>query len=1102
MIRFSQILLLFAFTFPGLVFAQTGDKEARLLRFPAAYGNQVVFTYAGDLYSVPRSGGVARKLSNHSGMEMFAKFSPDGTQIAFTGQYDGNTEVYVMPSTGGAPKRITYTATLGRDDVSDRMGPNNIVMDWTPDGKEVLYRTRATTFNAFKGNLMKAPVSGELSSRIPLSFASWASYHTDGKTLFHNRVFREFRTWKYYKGGQADDIWMVDLTNGKTENLSNNSAQDIFPMYHNEKVYYCSDRDRIMNLFEYDLKTKQTRKVTQFTEYDVKFPSLNGDLIAFENGGYIYLYDLKTNQQSKVTVQVQEDFAVGRNKQMDATKNINGVGLAPDGARAVFSARGDIFTVPAKNGVVRNLTQSSNAHDRDMAWSPDGIWIAYVSDRSGEDEVYIQKQDGSEPATAVSSGGGPYKYRLLWSPDSKMILLSDRSQNLYYYDVQSKKKTNVKRSGEWEITDFSWSPDNKWIAYTNPNQLGTNRIHLYNLVDKTDRPATDEWYNAFNPRFSPDGKYLYFVSTRDYNPTYSNTEWNHAYVDMAKIYVLHLSNATASLFKNENDEVNSAAAETPKKEAPAAESKASAKDKAGAKPEQTKEPELTVKVDWEGIQDRVESLPLDAGNYFGLQPTKDGIYYRFAGFNKPGTVKYMEFKDKKEKSIGAFGTFILSHDHKKVLLSKGPAYYIEDAPKGELDPKNKLDMTDVKMTVDRKAEWSQIYYESWRQMRDFFYDPEMHGVDWAKIRDKYAALLPHVNHRNDLTYLIGEMIGELNVGHAYVNDGDRPERDIVSMGLLGGAFERHSSGYYQIKKILKGASWSSALKSPLNEIGLNIKEGDFIIAINGNSVKNMSNIYEGLVGKAGVMVELTVNSQASESGARKVYVKPVSSEADLYYADWIQANIDKVDKASGGKIGYIHVPDMGPAGLNAFSRYFYPQLEKEALIIDDRGNGGGNVSPMLIERLRRELVFGNSWRNGDRATTRPAQIHLGPKVCLIDQYSASDGDLFPYQFKHYKIGKVIGQRSWGGVVGIRGSLPFVDGGDLRKPEFAHFDPVKNEFVIEGYGVDPDIEVINDPYQEYLNNDTQLTRAVEELLKELKENPVKKLTIPPFPKKNK
>lgn len=1067
-----------------------GAQEARLLRFPTVSSKQIVFSYAGDLYSVSRAGGLARKLTNHPGYEMFPRFSHDGKQIAFTGQYDGNTEVYVIPADGGAPKRLTYTATIDRDDVADRMGPNNVTMAWTPDDQSIMYRGRSSSFNPFKGMLYKVPVTGGLSEELPFSVASWATYSADGNKLAMNRVFREFRTWKYYKGGMADDVWIYDFKTGKSENITSNPAQDIFPMYHKDKVYFLSDRDRTMNLFEYDTRSKQTKKVTDFKEFDCKYPSLGNDAIVFENGGFVYLYHLSDGKLEKVSITIADDFSSGRNKQVDASKLIHSYAISPDGNRVTFGARGEVFTVPAKSGVTRNLTKSPGVHDRNVEWSPDGRWISFVSDRTGEDEVFVQKQDGSEPAKQLTKGGGSYKFNPVWSPDSKFLLFGDRAQNLFTVNVNSGNRTLIFHSPFSEITDYAISPDSKWIAYREPGRARAfDVIKLFNLESEQRLTVTDQWYSSRNPKFSPDGKYLYFVSDRDFNPIYSSTEWNHAYGDMSKVYVVRLAASTKSMFEPEEDEVVIAEDTVKEKDAEAKKEKKS-----------TDQPD--VKVDPEGLSDRIESLPLGSGFYRNLQPVESGIYYFSGSIRTGGAVRFFSLKNKKEEEIGEFNVFLISQNGKKIIAKKGEEWFLEDLPTGKLAPKNRLNLSGLRYVTDVKAEWKQIYHESWRQMRDYFYDPKMHGVNWQAMHDRYAVLLPHVNHRNDLSYVIGELIGELNVGHAYVNGGDRPEVERIKLGMLGAVLEKDRSGFYKIASILPGLSWNKSVVSPLNEPGVDVEAGEFIVAVNGQDVRGMSNIYEALVGKAGQLVELQINKTAKEQGSRRVVVRPIADESKLYYQKWVDDNIAKVTKASDGKIGYLHIPDMGPDGLNQFARYFYPQLDKQALIIDDRGNGGGNVSPMIIERLLRRPALGAMMRNASVPTVKP-DAQIGPKVCLIDQYSASDGDLFPYQFKFYNIGPLIGQRSWGGVVGIRGTLPFIDGGDMRKPEFAHFAADGSGFIIEGEGVTPDIEVINDPHQEYLGNDTQLQRGIEELKKKLAEPGVKGVpAIPPFPDKSK
>ncbi|MEZ5198650.1 MAG: hypothetical protein R2764_20370 [Bacteroidales bacterium] len=530
------------------------QEESRLMRFPAIYGDQVVFTYAGDLYTVGKDGGVARKLTNDEGYEMFARFSPDGKQIAFTGQYDGNTEVFLMPAQGGVPKRLTYTATLSRDDISDRMGPNNIVMTWK-DGEHIVYRSRKESFNSFKGQLYLANVNGGLSEELPLPSGGFCSYSPDREKLAYNRVFREFRTWKYYRGGMADDVWIYDFKTKETVNITNNDAQDIQPMWFGDEIYFLSDRDRIMNLFVYNVESGETKKVTNYTEYDIKFPSLGNNSIVFENGGFLYNFDITSQETSKIPVTIANDFLFSRAEMKDASKMIDSWAVSPDAKRMAFGARGDIYSVPAEHGITINLTESSGVHDRNVEWSPDGKYVSYISDRTGEDEIYIQKQDGTEPAIQITSNSSNYKYNPVWSPDSKKLLWSNRLQQLQYVNIDTKDIILVEECPVGEIRDYSWSPDSRWIAYPLPTQEEMNRIWIYSLDTKEKKPVTDGWYASGDPSFSNDGKYLFFTSSRDFNPIYSWTEWNHAYRDMLNVYFVTLRKDVENPFQPENDVV-------------------------------------------------------------------------------------------------------------------------------------------------------------------------------------------------------------------------------------------------------------------------------------------------------------------------------------------------------------------------------------------------------------------------------------------------------------------------------------------------------------------------------------------------------------------
>ncbi len=1077
------------FTFLLLFLSATAfaNDEARLLRFPAIYENQIAFTYAGDLYSVPATGGIARKLTSHDGVELFPRFSPDGKHIAFTGQYDGNTEVYLIPSEGGIPKRLTFTATLGRDDVSDRMGPNNIVMGWKNNGKEIVFRSRMKMFNSFLGELFTVDKDGNMPEQLPLPRGGFCSYSPDDQKLAYNRVFREFRTWKRYRGGMADDVWIYDFKTKKIENITNNPALDIIPMWSGNKIYFLSDRDenQRMNLYVYDLTTKKTDKLTSFKDFDIKFPSLGKNAIVFENGGYIYKFDLAPNKLDKVTITIADDRVTGREEIKEVSKNVSNFEISPDGKRALFGARGDVFTVPAENGPTRNLTGTSGVHERSSKWSPDGKWIAYISDVSGEDEIYLESQDGSGSPVQVTKGNDTYIYQPLWSPDSKKLLWGDRRQRLRYVDIDSKQIKDVLQSKVWEITDYSWSPDSKWIAFNRPEE-NVNIICFYSIEKSEIYKVTDGWYAASQPTFSSDGKYLFFVSNRDFNPIYSWTEWNHAYQDMQRIYFVTLTKDVKSPFEPKSDEV-----EIKKEETKPAEPK---KDEKKDKPEEKKE--VAVKVDIDGLKDRIVGLAIQAAGYGNLASVGENLYYTRRGSKDEKTLLFLyDLSKQKETELGQIDGYEISADQKKMLVSQTGSYAIIDLPKGKINIEKKLNLSDMQVKLNHQQEWAQIFDESWRQMREYFYAPNMHGVDWKAMKEKYQPIVKHVNHRIDLTYIIGEMIGELNTGHTYVGGGDMPQAKRVQTGLLGAQVVKDKSGYFQIKKILRGQNWSNATRSPLTEIGVNANEGDFILAVNGQSTKDMPNLYEALVNTVGKQVKLKLNATASETGSRDVIVVPIADEANLYYFNWVEDNIKKVTEATNGKVGYLHIPDMGVGGLNEFVKYYYPQLQKKALIVDVRGNGGGNVSPMIIERLRREAAMITIARN-TIPTVNPDEMVWGPKVCLINEFSASDGDIFPYRFKQHKLGKLIGKRTWGGVVGIRGSLPLLDGGVLNKPEFSRYDLEGKEWIMEGVGVEPDIFVDNDPAKEFAGIDEQLNKAIEVILDELKTQEKK---VPPAPK---
>lgn len=1051
---------------PSIFAVTTG--EARLLRFPSTNGSEIVFSYAGDLYAVPVSGGEARRLTSFVGYEMFPKFSPDGKTIAFTGQYDGNTEVYTMPVRGGEPLRITYTATNKRDDLGDRMGPNNIVTGWTPDGSRIVYRNRIS--DGFTGKLYEVDKEGGLSQVIPLPEGGFCSYSPDGKQLAYNRVMREFRTWKHYKGGMADDVWIYNPAAKTVTNITDNVAQDIFPMWIGDEVYFISDRDKIMNLFVYNTKTKQTSKVTDFKEYDIKFPSSHGNTIVFENGGYIYTFNTDTKQAEKVNISLASDNALARNEIKDGAGYITAVSVSPNGERMAITSRGEVFDVPVNKGVTKNVTRTPGAHERMARWSPDAKSVAYVSDATGETEVYL-RDVATGKVSQLTKNNDTYINSLTWSPDAKKLAYTDRKNRIKLIDVPSGNVTTLLETPTGVARGINFSPDNNWITYSRDSDNNFSMIYALNLADKKEIPITDKWYSSYSPVFSTDGKYIVFTSARDFNPTYGQLEWNHVYNNMGGVYIALLSKDTPSPFIEKDSEAITKDSDTAAKDG-----KGAAKDGAESKADQ---PSNVVKIDAEGMDQRIVKLPLPAGYYGNFYSDGNSVIY-----STQGGTKIYNLKNQKEDLVADAG-MIVTPGSKKAVFERGNQYFVTDIPSGPVALSTPVNLSDMKIPVDYSAEWAQLFDEAWRAYRDGFYLENMHGIDWNAVKKRYEVLVPYAKTRLDLNYIIGEMIGELGVGHAYVNPGETQRPARIATGLLGAEISRDKSGFFKLEEIIPGASWSEELRSPLTEAGVDAHQGDYIVSIDGVPTNTVKDMYALLVGKANVPTEIMLNSKPQLAGARKVVITPLAEEYSLYHYNWVQKNIEKVDKATNGKVGYVYIPDMGVEGLNQFSRYFYPQLDKEALIIDDRANGGGNVSPMILERLAREPYRLTMGRGTSKIGTVPNATLVGPKVCLINKYSASDGDLFPWGFRALGLGKLIGTRTWGGVIGISGSLPYMDGTDIRVPFFTSYDPKTGNWIIENHGVDPDILIDNDPLKEWSGEDQQLDKAIEVIMQDLK-----------------
>jgi len=1063
------------------LFSNLFSEETRLLRYPNSSATEITFVYGGDIYTVPIDGGTARRLTSSEGYEQFPRFAPDGLSIAFTGLYDGNNEIYTMNSTGGIPKRVTYSYV--QPNVADRQGPDKIIMQWTNDGNKILYRSREKSWNILVGHLQLINKDGGMPEVLPVARGGFATLSPDGKKMAYNRIFREYRTWKRYSGGQADEIYIFDFDTKKIENISNTKFQDIIPIWAGNKIYYLSDRDFTMNLFSYDLTSKQTKKITNFDVFDVKFPSLGKNHIAFENGGYIYLLDLKTEQFKKISITINEDFPNMRPTLVKVGDKITGADIAPNGKRVIFSARGDIFNVPVERGNTENLTKSNDVHDRSIAWSPDGKWIAFISDRSGNDEIYLMKPNRTD-FVQLTSNGNFYRYSVKWSPDSRYLISTDNTRNLYYIDIATKKQINISKSKLWTITDFDWSPDSKWITYTDYKDSKTGQVMLYSLEKSQSYPVSDGFYSSYGATFSPGGKYLFFVSDRAFNANFGNFEYNYQYNNMSNIYGVTLQDTIIqpfALYLNDAVDIKS-------------------DDKKSDKKSDNKSDDVAQRIDLDNISSRIFEVPIAAGNYSQLYANPSHkLYYVRSSSRELSKLYYYDFEEREEKEVGEISNYQISADNKSIFYKKGKDYFATKLTDKLNFKDGKLDLSNMEVMLDRQSEWKQVFNETWRHFRDFFYDPNMNGYDWKQIHDNYAQLLPFVVHRSDLTYILGEMVGELDAGHAYVTGGEMPKVDPMPVASLGADFELDAnSGYYKISKIFEGMNWEEAFRSPLTEAGLNIKQGDYLIKIDGVELNSNITPNSQLLNKVNKFVQITVNNKPSASGARELFVKTTASDNDLRYYNWVEKNRKYVDSVTNGRIGYIHIPDMMPSnGLNWFVRYFYPQLDKEGLIIDDRYNGGGNVSPMVIERLRRELVVAKYGRNVETITTNPDAVMTGPLVCLINEQSMSDGDLFPYQFRTLGLGPLIGKRTWGGVIGIYGSLPLLDGSQVNKPEVANFG-ADGTWVLEDAGMKPDIEVDNDPYLEFIGKDNQLDKGIETILELVKIDKKPKLPQrPPF-----
>jgi tricorn protease len=1080
-----------ALIFSAATFAQT--QETRLMRYPDVSKDQIVFSYAGDLWTVPRAGGHAHRLTAHPGEEIFPKFSPDGKSIAFTGDYDGNTDVFVMPAVGGEPRRLTYHPAA------------DLVTGWTPDGKKVLFRSNRYSEPPEFTRLFTVSPEGGTPDMLPVPRASLTSFSPDGNRIAFLSTSQEFRTWKRYRGGWKPPIGIYDLKKNTYEELPKTTGMDLFPMWHGDTIYYINDGDGVMNLYRYDLASKKSRKLTNFTEYDIKWPSLGPDAIVFENGGMIYTFDLASEKQTQIHITVAGDDIESRPEVRSVADQIRGAAISPTGARAVFEARGDIFTLPAEHGSPRNITVSPGVHEQNPVWSPDGKWISYLSDKSGEFEIYIRPQMGGDEIR-VTTDGKVYRYGPKWSPDSKKILFWDKSLRLFYVDIDQKKSIEVDHDDRQQIADGSWSPDSRWITYSKTGSNTANSIYLYSIDQSKAFHVTNGFYNDANPIFDPEGKYLYFISARFYYPSSGVFDQRFNYYDSTGVFALTLKADEPSPFAPQSDEEKSADAAKPAdKPADDKSAAAPAADKSkDAKPEdKTPKP---IQIDLDGLGNRVTQVPIPAGLYNNLDARKGKIFYisipqDALQAGAPGaagpraTLHVYDLKAREDKVLlaGISGSYDLSTDGSKFLYQAGPVWGITDAIPGKAKVGDgRLNTAAMQTLVDPKVEWAEMLHEAWRIERDFYWDPNMGGLDWAKVEKRYAALLPYVQHRADLNYIIGEMIAELSTSHTYVVPGESPQLTRVGVGLLGVDYSV-DQGYYRFQKIYAGENWNPQTRSPLTEPGLKVKEGNYLIAVNGIPVRTSNEVYSYFQGLAGQVVTLKVNDKPSADGAWDISVRPIGNELQVRYLDWVESRRKIVEKATGGRIGYMHVPDTSIAGVIMFDKYLNAQIGKDGLIVDERYNHGGSIPDFYTEKLQRTLLAVLTPRNGVDAPF-PTQAIYGPKVMIVNELAGSGGDCFPWFFHHLNIGPIVGTRTWGGLIGYSREIPMMDGGSVTAPEFAFWTPDNGgSWIVENHGVEPDYAVEDRPDLVVNGHDPQLEKAIELALDGLKK-------MPPMPKR--
>jgi tricorn protease len=1067
------LLLLSAFTVSHV----SAQIDAGLFRYPDVSATQVVFTYANDIWIMPKAGGTAMKLSSPAGVEMFPKFSPDGKSIAYTANYDGNRDVYMLPLTGGVPLRLTQHSYQDR------------LVDWTNDGKKLLFSSNRESGKSRFNQFFIVSANGGAAEKLPLAYGDFGSYSPDGKKIALNFSSQAFRNWKRYRGGSNADIHLFNLETKSSENITQNeAAANEFPMWNGDFIYFLSDRgpENRMNLWRYNVTSKGVEQLTKFADYDVHFPSMGPADIVFEQGGKLFLYQLQDKSVTPIPVTVINDNASLKPKTESAGSLIQYMSFSPDGNRAVAQARGDVFSIPAKDGPVKNLTMTSGIAERYPSWSPDGKSIAYWSDESGEYELYVKSATTPGPAKKITSYGPGFRYHTYWSPDSKKIAFIDKAGAIKIVELATGNTVQVDKAlryahGNMASFNCSWSPDSRWLAYRRDLENWHRAIFIYDYLNNKTQQVTSGFYSAYGVTFDAEGKYLFVTTSQTFQPYYSDFDNSFIYTNSIKLAAISLKKETASLLAAKNDTVSITAEKPEEKDDKKVDSskKAKPEDKV-QKPK--KEPVKPVLIDFDGIEQRLVTLPPVAGNINDRITYTKGklVFMRFPNTgvtDGKAALKYYDIDKREEKTIlEGVDDYRMSADMQKLLVQQGAAYAVV-LPAEAVKFEKPLRTAEMMVAVNPKEEWKQVFTDAWRMQRDFFYDSKLHGVNWNQVRERYMKMINGAQTREDVSYILGEMMGELNSSHTYFAGGDNEREKTQPIGYLGIDWKAEGK-YYAVKKIIRGAAWDAEVRSSLDEPGIRIKEGDFILAVNGIPITTEQEPFAAFSDLAGKAVELTYNSKPSIDGAKTAVVQTLTDEYRLRHLSWIEGMRKRVEEATNGEAGYIFVPSTGVDGQTELMRQLNAQVDKKALVIDERFNDGGQIPDRFIEMLNRAPLAYWALRDGE-ARQWPPNANFGPKVMLINGWSGSGGDAFPDYFRKKGMGPLVGSRTWGGLIGISGVPGLIDGGTITVPTFRMYN-VDGTWFKEGHGVEPDIDVPEDLAAMAKGIDPQLERAIAEV----------------------